>query len=170
MECAFDFGDKSIVFGGTSDRLDLVNGKVRIIDYKTGKIHLGFAGIASLFARDGSKSVGAVTQTLIYSMMAERAQREGKLTDGCGATPSLYYVRYMNNPDYSPLLNEEIKIAGKRGVTLEQVQTYADYAESFEEALADTLTELFDESVPFKATDNVANCAMCDFAKLCNRK
>ncbi len=170
MECAFDFGDKSIVFGGTSDRLDLVNGKVRIIDYKTGKIHLGFAGIASLFARDGSKSVGAVTQTLIYSMMAERAQREGKLTDGCGATPSLYYVRYMNNPDYSPLLNEEIKIEGKRGVTLEQVQTYADYAESFEEALADTLTELFDESVPFKATDNVANCAMCDFAKLCNRK
>ena len=162
MECPFDFGDKTVVFGGTSDRLDLVGGRVRIIDYKTGGVHLDFSGVNSLFARDGKHIVGAATQTLIYSMMAERAQQDGSLKDGCGATPSLYYVRYMNNPEYSPLLNDESKGG--------QVLTYGDYAEQFEEALALKLSELYDRSVPFVATNDETRCAMCDFAKLCNRK
>ena len=95
-------------------------------------------------------------------MMAERAQQDGSLKDGCGATPSLYYVRYMNNPEYSPLLNDESKGG--------QVLTYGDYAEQFEEALALKLSELYDRSVPFVATNDETRCAMCDFAKLCNRK
>ena len=170
MECPFCFdGQRSISFGGTSDRLDLVGGRVRIIDYKTGRPHSGykagerlqFAGIEPLFEREDSKGVGATTQTLIYSMMAERAQQSGALPDGNGAAPSLYYVRYMNNPDYSPLLND--RLAG-------DVLAYGDYAKDFEAALAKSLTTLFDPAVPFVATEDRARCEWCDFAGLCKRK
>ena len=94
-------------------------------------------------------------------MMAERAQQSGALPDGNGAAPSLYYVRYMNNPDYSPLLND--RLSG-------DVLAYGDYAKDFEAALAKSLTTLFDPAVPFVATEDRARCEWCDFAGLCKRK
>ena len=162
MESDFHFSeDESVTFYGLSDRIDrLPDGRLRIVDYKTGSIHRSFAGIAGLMKEIPKKQNGAVLQTLIYAMMAERMQQRGEL-EGCGAIPSLYFVRYMHDPEYSFLLNDEsLKVP---------VNNYADYREAFESQLAATLAELFNPEVPFVSTENEKNCEYCDFAKICQK-
>ncbi len=156
----FDKG-RSVRFYGFSDRIDkMPDGSLRIVDYKTGSLHRDFAGLSALLSRLPEGRNGAVLQTLIYSMVAERMQHRGEL-EGSGVAPSLYYVRYLGKEEYSPLLND--KSVGR------EVNSYADYREEFEAHLAATLRELFDPAVPFVATEDKKVCQWCDFAKICHR-
>lgn len=162
MASDFCFDEGRIVrFYGYSDRIDkMPDGSLRIVDYKTGSLHKDFAGLAALLSHLPEGRNGAVLQTLIYSMVAERMQSRGEL-EGQGVTPSLYYVRYLGREEYSPLLND--KSAGC------EVNSYAGYRKEFEEHLAATLCELFDPAVPFAATEDKQVCQWCDFAKICHR-
>lgn len=162
MEADFDFGEgRRVRFFGYSDRIDkMPDGSLRIVDYKTGSLHKDFAGLESLLSRLPEGRNGAVVQTLIYSMVAERMQKNGAL-DGVGVTPSLYYVRYLGKEEYSPLLNDTS--LGR------EVTTYNDYREEFEKGLSEVLNELFNPEVPFVATEDVRVCEWCDFAKICRR-
>ena len=162
MKYDFPFGDHTVCFGGTSDRLDLMaDGRIRVIDYKTGRPHNDIVGVKNLLSDDSKEHMGAALQTLLYSMMVEEAQKRGELK-GCGATPSLYYVRHLNNVEYTPLLR--FKGSG------EEVKSFAPYADEFRTALAAQLALLFDTSVPFKATTDATACSYCDYAKLCRKK
>jgi len=162
MQSDFSFGEGSSVrFYGFADRIDrLPDGSLRIVDYKTGSLHKDFAGLTALLSRQPEGRNGAVLQTLIYSMMAERMQQRGEL-EGRGAAPSLYYVRYLSREEYSPLLNDT-----SSGLP---VNSYADYRDEFESELAAVLHELFDPGVPFAATEDEKVCQWCDFAKICRR-
>lgn len=152
---------RSVKFFGLSDRIDkMPDGSLRIIDYKTGSLHKDFAGLKKLLSRLPEGRNGAVVQTLIYSMMAQSMQREGRL-DGRGATPSLYYVRFLSQKEYSPLLNDT-----SSGLP---VNSYNDYAEEFEATLSEVLGEMFSPEKPFVATDDAKVCEWCDFRKLCRR-
>lgn len=161
MESDFEFSRGKVTFHGISDRIDMMpDGSLRIIDYKTGSIHKDFSGISGLMKELPKEHNGAVLQTLIYSMVAERMQQRGEI-DGKGATPSLYYVRYMRQADYSPLLTDKSNSI--------PVSSYGEYREEFERELDKYLNELFDENEPFVATDNEKSCEWCDFARICRR-
>lgn len=162
METDFEFGEgRSVRFFGYSDRIDrMPDGSLRIVDYKTGSLHKDFAGLEKLLSRLPEGRNGAVMQTLIYSMVAERMQQRGDL-EGVGVAPSLYYVRYLGKEEYSPLLNDTS--LGR------EVTTYDDYREEFERGLAENLGELFNPEVPFTATEDTKVCEWCDFAKICRR-
>ena len=161
MESDFEFSRGKVTFHGISDRIDMMpDGSLRIIDYKTGSIHKDFSGISGLMKELPKEHNGAVLQTLIYSMVAERMQQRGEI-DGKGATPSLYYVRYMRQADYSPLLTDKSNSI--------PVSSYSEYREEFERELDKYLNELFDENEPFVATDNEKSCEWCDFARICRR-
>jgi CRISPR/Cas system-associated exonuclease Cas4 (RecB family) len=159
IEGEFDFGEGRVCFGGIADRLDLLaDGTLRIIDYKTGSLHNEFGSLEDIFAPEGKELYGPIVQTLLYAMLAERLQREGKM-EGSRALPALYFVRYMGGKSpYSPLLNHK-----KVG----PVESYGDYAEEYEERLAELLRGLFDPARPFEATKEASRCAFCDFAKIC---
>ncbi len=162
MSSEFSFEEgRSVKFFGFSDRIDkMPDGSLRIIDYKTGSLHKDFAGLAKLLSRLPEGRNGAVVQTLIYSMMAQSMQKENKL-DGRGATPSLYYVRFLSQKEYSPLLNDT-----SSGLP---VSSYNAYAEEFEATLSEVLGEMFSPEKPFVATDDEKVCEWCDFRKLCRR-
>ena len=162
MESDFEFDKgRSVRFYGFADRIDrLPDNTLRIVDYKTGSLHRDFAGLEALLSRLPEGRNGAVLQTMIYSMVAERMQNRGELA-GKGAAPSLYYVRYLGKEEYSPLLNDTS--AGR------EVSHYGDYREEFEQLLSQTLHELFDPAVPFSATEDKKVCQWCDFAKICRR-
>lgn len=162
MGCSFEFEEgRSVEFFGYSDRIDkMPDGTLRIVDYKTGSLHKDFEGLQMLLSRLPQGRNGAVVQTLLYAMIAERMQAEGKL-EGRGATPSLYYVRHLSQEEYSPLLND--KSCGR------PVSSYADYAEAFEEGLRGILGEIFSPEVPFVATDDDNVCKYCDFKALCRK-
>ncbi len=143
---------------GICDRVDLVDGgALRIVDYKTGTPHLDFAGVEQLFNGAGRDRQSNIFQTLLYSYMLRRDLERGAVRR---VTPALYYVRAMHGADYSPLLCDK-----SSGV----VEEYEPLHEEFEVQLRGVLTELFDESVPFRQCDDVATCEYCDFAKICRR-
>ena len=150
----------SVTFSGLADRVDrLPNGAIRIVDYKTGTPHMEFANVEALFGEKANERNPAVLQTLLYSLIVDRMQQSGDI-EGNDVCPSLYYVRLMYSPDYSPLVN----IKGG-----ESVISYKPYKEEFEGKLSELLGKLFDPSVPFSQCDDTKPCTYCDFASICKR-
>lgn len=143
-------------FGGIADRIDrLDDGRLRVVDYKTGESQLEFAGIEALFNGEAKQRQSNVLQTLLYAMMLTHSE-------GCEAVPALYYVRRMNRPDYSPELID--RSTGGVG------EGYSAYAVEFERLLREKLAELFDPSVPFRATEDTEHvCRYCDYRSICRR-
>ncbi|MFR9515377.1 MAG: PD-(D/E)XK nuclease family protein, partial [Rikenellaceae bacterium] len=144
-----------IIIEGTLDRVDeLSPNKLRVIDYKSGGKHLEFKSIEALFEGEGAERQGHIIQTLTYSMMLHH-------TLGVQVVPSLYYVRFMNQPNYSPLLiNKSIDGDG--------IASYQSQSEEFEEYLKKTLAELLDRSTPFRQIDDKdGSCSYCDFRQIC---
>ncbi|MFI3316762.1 MAG: PD-(D/E)XK nuclease family protein [Rikenellaceae bacterium] len=144
---------ESMTIEGTLDRVDqLKSGRQRVIDYKTGGKHLEFKSISALFEGEGADRQGHIIQTLTYSMMLHRQT-------GITVVPSLYYVRFMNGPTYSPLLVDKSD---------DVIATYQAKAEEFEEHLSAKLSELLDRSVPFRQCEDVeGTCTYCDFRSIC---
>lgn len=150
-----------VTFSGLADRMDRLSDSVmRIVDYKTGSPHVDFAGVGTLFGENSKERDPAVLQTLLYSMIVTRMQERGEM-DGSGVRPALYYVRLMNQPDYSPLLN--IKDGSS-------ITSYEPYRIEFEHYLAGLLSELFDPAQPFRQCEDTKPCNYCDFIPICRRK
>lgn len=160
---AFEAADgvrHSVVFKGLADRVDtLTDGRIRIVDYKTGTPHADFASVEALFGAESKGRNNAVLQTLLYSLIVRHMQQTGELP-GWEVCPALYYVRLMHRDDYAPLLN--IKNGGS-------ITGYAPYADEFEERLRGLLAELFDPERPFVQCEDATPCAYCDFAAICRR-
>ncbi|MFI3258869.1 MAG: PD-(D/E)XK nuclease family protein [Rikenellaceae bacterium] len=146
---------------GICDRIDrLSNGALRVVDYKSGAEHLTFDGLDALFFGEGKQRQSNIFQTLLYSYML---RQEGG--GGQHITPSLYYVRSMNQPDYSPLL---MAIEGEgRDKVRTPIEDYEPYHKQFEELLRVTLEELFNPEVPFRQCEDKATCEYCDYNELC---
>lgn len=162
-EFRFGKGDKGghwVTFSGLADRIDrLSDSAVRIVDYKTGSPHRDFAGVGTLFGENSQERDPAVLQTLLYSLIVTRMQGKGQI-EGKTVCPALYYVRLMNQPDYSPLLN----IRDGKSIT-----GYELYGSEFEQYLDKLLSELFDPSVPFRQCEDTRPCDYCDFVPICRR-
>ena len=159
VSCRFPFeaagGRLEVNLGGRCDRLDrLGDGRLRVVDYKTGRPCGEFGGIASLFGGEARAEQVNTLQTLLYAMMLQRMY-------GCDVVPSLYYVRRMHEADFSPLLHDrETQTTGA---------PYSFYAERFEEELRGVLASLFDPNEPFRPCEDTKPCEFCDFGELCRR-
>ncbi len=155
----FDLGDgRSVSIGGRADRIDsLDDGSLRVVDYKTGAKHNDMDSLEMLFEGKDRTKVGNILQTLIYSMVISRIY-------GRNVRPALYFVRCMNDRDFSPGIID--KSAG--GAEID----YATYAGEFEAALRGKLSELFDAAVPFAQCDAAEadkTCLYCQYKSICKR-
>ena len=167
QELATDFrfgknGQYTARFAGKADRVDrLADGRIRIVDYKTGSPHNTFANTDILFDTHHPKhhEVAAVTQTLLYSMIVSCMQEAGKIEKG-DICPALYYIRMMNKDDFSPQLQDK-----QRG----EVTSYTQYKDEFEVRLDELLTGLCDPSQPFVQCNSTNACQFCDFTEICKR-
>ena len=162
-----------VALEGKMDRMDILDdGMLKIIDYKSGGVHLDFKGLTDLFAEMPEKRSAAVVQTLLYCMMVSRMQASGELS-GSDVCPALYYVKKMNNPEYSDMLNEESVEINEKGKSVKintPVERYSDYRAELETKVAEKFAELFNPSVPFRQRSELAgNCSYCDFRKICGR-
>ncbi len=159
IDSTFELSDgRKIKIGGIADRIDsLDNGRIRVVDYKTGGLHLELNGTESLFSGENRSRLGNLLQTMIYSMVLRH-------TLGRNVEPALYFVRYMHNADYDPHLKD--KQADMAAVD------YDAYSETFEPQLREKLDELFDPATPFtqcgeEEADKI--CEFCDFKLICKR-
>ncbi len=147
---------QQILLQGNLDRIDrLQSGAYRVVDYKTGSKHLDFKNFESLFEGKGEERKGHILQTLTYSMMLH-------YTEKVSVVPSLFYVRFMHDDAYSPLLVDKSKKD-------DGIARYEAVASEFEPYLKKTLAELVDCNMPFRqAEDREGTCAFCDFKEICN--
>lgn len=148
---------------GLVDRVDLVDGKVRIIDYKTGAVgailrtDLSFIDVESLF-RAKSGRVKAALQTLFYSKIYADSS-----CDARDISPGIYQLQKMFEDKFEYLFRS--KQFGSSSV----LDSYGSVEELFNDKLKAVFEEMFNVDIPFVQTEDSKLCLFCDFKSMCGR-
>jgi hypothetical protein len=148
-----------ILTGGKIDRIDTINGVIRVVDYKTGTVSDSVNSISDLFIDDRKKDVDGWLQTLLYC----EAYRSGK--PGSIVFPSVYKIRKLNNE----VLSDRLKL--KTGSRIETVvDNYETVREEFLSGLKGLTGTIFNNDEPFiKTADARGKCSWCPYKILCMR-
>ncbi len=142
------------VLGGTIDRIDSKDGRVRVIDYKTGKDELEFRNVASLFYRDGKRNKAAF-QTLLYALLYKTngARLDEKIVPGLINRVNLF----------DDTFNFGLKMDG------EYLTDATPLFTEFESLLHELLEEIFDPNLKFIQTNKEETCKLCPYKEICYR-
>jgi hypothetical protein len=148
-----------ILTGGKIDRIDTINGVIRIVDYKTGTVSDSVNSISDLFVDDRKKDADGWLQTLLYCE-AYRATKTGSIV-----IPSVYKIKKLN----SEVLSDRLKL--KTGSRIETVvDNYETVREDFLLGLQGLVSTIFNEDEPFvKTSDARGKCSWCPYKTLCMR-
>ena len=141
---------------GIIDRVDSINGKTRIVDYKTGKDSLVFKDFESLFSDDIKNQNKALVQTLFYTLVYEKSRNVN------GVEPHLYTVKDFSGG------TTFVKKSKSEDFELKE-DNLADYKAQFELKMKEKFSELFDPAIPFRQTNNLEACTYCNFKGICQR-
>ncbi|MBN7812821.1 PD-(D/E)XK nuclease family protein [Algoriphagus sp. H41] len=148
-------GKAEVALGGVIDRMDVKDGVVRLIDYKTGKDTKKVKSVASLFDRDDSGRNKAAMQTMLYAHFYETAHPENQLP----LKPGIFNIKEIYNPQFNPFLQ----------LDKEEMVDYRRFAEEFRAGLSGLLGEIFDPKVPFDQTEKLEKCTYCAYREICGR-
>ena len=148
-------GRVEIALKGVIDRMDIKDGVVRLLDYKTGKDNKKVSSIASLFDREDDKRNKAAMQTLLYAYFYQHSHPENKLP----LKPGIFNIKEIYNPQFSPFLMMD----------KEEITDYRDFAVEFEIGLSGLLAEIFNPEVPFDQTEDEKKCTYCAYKEICGR-
>jgi len=151
--------DFKIKINGKIDRIDSLNGTIRIIDYKTGKDKTNYKSIEALFdRREGTKSGKAILQVFIYALMYLQDTEADFI-------PGIYKLSDIIKSSYLP--EKDFKI--EMGDFEEDIPFNKAYLEKFKNELISHLSNLLNPEIPFTQTTNDKNCGYCDFKNVCGR-
>ena len=150
----FPIGDnRAVRLKGFIDRIDLTNGHIRIVDYKTGKEKLDFTSVADLFDSAATDRRKAILQVLLYCQLYKMAQSPAQ-----PIYPSIYIVRNLFD-------RFEWFIKYER----DPLTDFSLVEQDFVQSLTDCLNEIFNLDKPFVQTQEESHCQYCDFKLLCKR-
>ncbi len=142
----------TITYGGIVDRLDKLNGRIRVIDYKTGKADNKVADIDKMFV--GSKRNKAAFQTMLYSAcVADNYKTLDPIL------PAVYGAQAVFSPDFSPFF-----IFGKNATLI-----YEANAQQFEKKLQELFTHILDKNEDFIQVSDAGECKYCPYKTICQR-
>jgi len=143
MEVPFQGGFRTLKFKGFIDRIDSIGGKVRIIDYKSGKTEEKQVKLSSRKRNDLRNYFGSVkhaVQLVLYTYLYR--EKYGSLPDSAGI--------------YSLInVTEGVQVL-QTDTTMEEV------LDLFKEFMGDLLTELYDEGTAFIHNSESKYCLYCD--------
>jgi len=159
MDFPIDVGGRlmKIRLKGIIDRLDMKEGKVRVIDYKTGRDEKKFHSMASLTDRNDKRRNKAVFQVFYYSyLFMQKFQGEFDQIE-----PGLFNSKDLFSEDFEwKIYDASHKVS---------VTEFRQYLEEFESILKDVLTEMFDPEANFSQTDDHKKCSFCPYVEICGR-
>ncbi len=153
LEVTIDGNPQQILMGGTIDRVDRVNGSLRILDYKTGNVSaLSFKSIAELFASEKKDPKKEILQALVYALILsdETGEQEVK--------PVIYSFRKLFDENFNPNIRFE-----KTDFSLTEIK------QELVEHLKNLLAEIFSENNIFQQTQFPEHCKYCAYSKICMR-
>jgi hypothetical protein len=141
------------------DRIDIVNGTARIVDYKTGAVADILNSLSDIFEDDRKKDADGWLQTLLYcealfgKIPVERIR------------PSIYKIKKTTGGSDSDMLR--IRTGSRQEMLIED---YLEVREHFIDGLKETVSRIFSEDEPFYMTeDRIGKCRYCPYRALCMR-
>jgi len=142
--------------GGRIDRIDEMDGKLRIVDYKTGthepkKDKVKMENVVNLIAAHERYYL----QTFLYAL-AEMQEKEATLP----IQPVFFFPIKAASPDYDPSLMID-------GVVVDDFAN--QHAETFREGLQEVLADIFNPEKPFTCTTDTKVCEYCKLGLLCGK-
>ncbi|MBI5218618.1 MAG: PD-(D/E)XK nuclease family protein [Bacteroidia bacterium] len=144
------------IYGGF-DRIDRAGEKLRIVDYKTGKVDKTFGAVGELFLEgDPSRSKG-VFQTFYYALILSKNGN-----DPDTICPCLYFTRELFSEKFNCYVKDRENDA--------EVQSFKLYENVFVEELNKVFQELFNPEVPFTRCDDPKICEYCPYIEICHRE
>lgn len=148
-----------ILTGGKVDRVDLVNGITRIVDYKTGNVADIVNSIGVLFDDDRKKDADGWLQTLLYCEAYLANNPESIVR------PSVYKIRKLTGSTITDKLR--LKTDNKNEM---MVENYQIIREEFMYGLKNLVTTIFSDGEPFIMTSDIrGKCSFCPYKTLCMR-
>ncbi len=144
--------------GGVIDRLHLKDGKLYIIDYKTGKGKHKIDSIDALFDNKKHNDNKAVFQTMMYGLLTDYTA-EGAET----LQPGVMWMKMLFDPGYST--DVTIKGFDKKYSPID----FEEHKNQYAQGLGTVIDEIFDRKVEFTQTENEASCRYCTFKELCGK-
>jgi ATP-dependent helicase/DNAse subunit B len=154
----FPISKREVNLKGFIDRIDEKEGKIRILDYKTGTGNLEFKSWNEVFEHNNDKRPKYVLQTFLYGLFYKN-EAQGKVM-----TPGIYYMRDVFKDSF---VTELIYKPDKQ--TKKVVDDFSEFEEEFTSHLTDCLEEIFDPAVPFFQTTSTEPCKYCSYTSICNR-
>ena len=145
--------------GGVVDRIDVVSGVTRIVDYKTGTVSETISSIGDLFTMDRKKDSDGWLQTLLYC--------EAYMATNQSVTirPSIYKIKQLAVDIFSDMLR--LKTDSKNEIV---VDDYKIVREEFLYGLNEVIALIFSNNEPFVMTTDIrGKCAYCPYRALCMR-
>jgi hypothetical protein len=149
---------ESIGLKGRIDRIDTKDGKLRVIDYKTGRDGRDFKNIESLFDSENQKRNKAAFQLFFYSYIVENSG----VYEFDQIEPGLFNVSDIFSKDFNWRL---LMTEGNKT----EVSNFSLFYDEFEQFLIDLLTEIWNPEIPFEQTQDYKKCKYCPFISLCHR-
>lgn len=147
-------GNATVKVGGIVDRIDLKEGILRTVDYKTSGSSSSAVTLDSIFLPD-EKREHYLVQVFLYACILADEHPEYTVT------PSLLYITKDASPSIY-LKNEE---GEKR-----EVENISDISQEYTLLLTDAIAKIFDANEPFKQTTIEGNCTYCDFRNICRKR
>ena len=143
---------------GIIDRIDLKDGILRIVDYKTGKDKGHPGTVDDLFPpTESKKRKSQAFQIMYYAYIMSMQPQFSKYR----LAPTLLYTRTSSKPTKEDIYYK----LGTDYLT----DFSAQCGQEFEERLKNIISEIFNPDITFEPTDDKETCRNCDFSQLCGR-
>lgn len=150
--------DVVVRVGGIVDRIDLKEGVMRTVDYKTSNKETNAATIESIFQPSEHRE-SYLVQVLLYAMILANEQPQYTVR------PSLLFVtKGMDNNKKIEIKDEE---SDSKKIEIDDIRTYS---QKYKTELVNTLKEMFSPQCDFSQTEFEGNCTYCDFRNICRRR
>lgn len=151
-------GTRQVVLKGIIDRVDRLNGIVRVMDYKSGRDERTFENVPTLFDREIEKRGKAVFQLFYYSLLYSENQ-----SDRSPIRPGLFNSRDLFSEDFDTLISQK---ENRKSIP---VLGFDIYQEEFQSNLLSLVSEIFDPSINFDQTTDEKKCSYCPYKQICKR-
>lgn len=140
-----------IQIGGRVDRIDRLDGQLRVLDYKTGSL----TDKETTFTQRKSNMPGKWLQLMCYALMYRR-----RFPSNESLRVGIYPLRYLKS---------DVRLASWDG----QEELDNSMIDNFEQLLGDLLKELLNNNEPFQPNPSDTSCTFCPastFCKFCKNK
>jgi hypothetical protein len=142
-----------LIVGGKIDRIDNVNGSLRVLDYKTGNVKSkSFKEVDELFTKDLKDPKKEVLQAMVYTWVLRHHFEDINIA------PGIYGLKDLFKEDFNPEIRWE-----KHEFSFDELK------DGFESGLKNLLEEIYSTDTTFVQTPHIDHCKYCAYNTICQR-